>query len=214
MAQASPIPAMAQEWRETLAAYQRRQAEVAALEEGASLMGVGLPALIGTTLMDRIVSADAVMAKLLDGIRSLDDGTAALVEIEPDQWAIVPKAVLQGIQGSFLGGWPIWVGAIAAVLAFAAVFYVANYYLEVREAEAQNDELTAELQARAAVILEQMCEAYPDQCEGFMARYQAILEAHQQPEGPGLPGLLPGLMGGGMGMLLVGLLLLFGARER
>lgn len=218
MAQAqSPVSDMQTTWHAAVAAYRRRRAEIGAIQQGAALLGMTLEDAVGPELMARIEVADGVMARLSEAVRALNDGQAALVEMSARQWAVVPRAVLQELGGRFLGAWQIWVGAIAAVAALAGVFYLTNYYLEVRDAEAQNARLTGDLQQRAQEILLQMCERYPEQCQEFMQRYEQMLAAQLRAQGGngggnggGLGGILAGI--GGVGLAI--LLLMFAMRER
>lgn len=198
---------------------QRAKAAADSIEQAYYALGLGIEAMnaaveaagqdpldvAGPDLVERLEVVWGLWGEVSRAIDALRSGAAALVEYEPGRWGVVPKRILEGLSGRFLGGWQIWVGAVAAVVALIGVWYLVDYYLEIRDAEAKARQLHGDMQRRYQAWLEELCRTDPERCERAIAAYEKVYE--HPPAAAGSEGGLASTIASGSSGLAIGILL-------
>ncbi|MFW5921023.1 MAG: hypothetical protein ACOCUS_04230 [Polyangiales bacterium] len=182
------------------AAYRELSREVHAMQEAVEAAGQDPLEVAGAELLDELEVTVGLGSEMARAIEALREGEAALVEYERGKWGVVPRWLLERFDGSFLGGWFVWVGAVAALLAVISAWYITDYYLEIRDAEAKAQQTRTELQERYQAWLRELCDRDPEACRRAIEAYDSAFAAPA--EAAGGSGTAGALAAGSSGLAL------------
>lgn len=188
---------------------QQRRDAIAGLARVGAAAGIDSRDAAGP-LLERISVADSVWLRLQRAAGELEAGRAVLWYYG-DRWLVIPRSIIPAGAGDFLGGWQIFVGvglAVAGIVAFMiASALVANFYLEVRAAEAQNERIRLDAVARAQqMVIDACASGDPETCRRAQQAYAGLAPSLAPPQqtGPGWPAAAAA----GAGGLAIGVLLM------